>query len=54
MKVNEDLKRDLENTNKQLRAREKELATRDARLNKSVEETERLKNQLKMAKEQTK
>lgn len=54
LKVNEDLKKDLENATKQLKAREKDLAQRDTRLNKAVEEVERLKAQLKNTREQTK
>lgn len=54
LKINEDLKKDLETVNKQLKLREKDLANRDARLNKAVEETERLKNSLKTVREQTK
>jgi len=52
--LNEDLKKDLENVNKTLKLREKDLATRDGKLNKSVEEIERLKNQLKSVREQSK
>jgi len=43
----------MEELNKQLKLREKDLANRDSRLNKSVEEIERLKNQLKLSKEQS-
>lgn len=53
MKINQELKKDMEDLNKQLKLREKDLASRDSRLNKSVEEIERLKNQLKLSKEQS-
>jgi len=52
--VNEELKRDLESALKTVRTREKDLATKDSRLNKALEETERLKNQLKSAKDGSK
>jgi len=52
IKINDDLKKDLESLSKLLKTREKDLANRDQRLNKSVEEIERLKNQLKLSKEQ--
>jgi len=43
----------MDNLNKQLKTREKDLANRDLRLNKAVEETDRLKTQLKVSKEQS-
>jgi len=54
LKLNEELKKEFENVNKTLKVREKDLATRDGRLNKAVEEVERLKNQLKTVREQSK
>lgn len=51
VKVKDEMKREIETLNKHLKIREKDLGTRDNRMNKLMEENEKLKINLKKTKE---